>query len=185
MSIDYDKFLDDVRVPIVEYTGINQLIKRSEIPKIKEKLFEYPRIIFELLLLGDRVYMPVETRELVESENEDFEYDILRKYYLNPSCILSFSGFGLENNKVIPYMQKLSQWFDVRDLGRNYLRDHNCVVRNISEINNITTKLDNDQQELRWNLDVRLEFEDVVEVRLDTIEEVQGTINGIPYKEEL
>ncbi|WP_408956229.1 LIC_12616 family protein [Natroniella sp. ANB-PHB2] len=174
MTIDLEGFKDVIWQPISDYTGVPQLLKANqEVPK---KRYKYPRILYYFLTKGEQVNNRlIETREVVESESEDFEHDILHKFYLNPQMILSFQGFGLKKGQVLPYMQKLAQWFQIRKLGKEFLRDYDCIVRNVNQIDDVTTTLDK-QHEERLNLDIELQFEDVVEVRIDTIEEIE--ING-------
>lgn len=172
VSVDIEKLKDDIWEPLKDYTGIPQLMKANQdMPKGQ---YEYPRILYHFSTkYNQQSNNLIETREVVDSTSEDFDKDIIHCYYLNPQATLTFNGYGNEKGQITEYMKSLAKWFSVNKLGKEWLREnYNCVVREVNDIQDITTVLEQ-QHEERMNLDVILEFEEIVKVRTDTIEQIE------------
>jgi hypothetical protein len=119
---------------------------------------------------------------VVASTDENFEHDIMRTSVLYPDGTISFNGFGPD---AINNLQQIREWLNIPNRGDYWLHDNwNCSIRDITEVQNRTAFLETDFEK-RYGFDVILNFKDLVEDRLDTIEKVKGTFNGIPYEEDL
>ena len=172
MMTNLQTFKDELYPELIDYIGEIQLFKANQ--NIPKEYLEYPRIKYHFSSKYnlDREHY-IKQQELVDSENEDFEHDILYSTILTPQMTLTFDGYGSEKGQLMPFFRKLAQWFEVKELNREFLTDHDCVVQSVNDIQDVTTRLGQMEWEERLNLDVELQFEDIVEVRVDTIEEIQ------------
>ncbi|MFP4015805.1 MAG: LIC_12616 family protein [Halanaerobiales bacterium] len=181
--IDTKQFLKDLWSPLnTIFSGNLQiLLADQEVPTGK---LDKNRVIYNMISMpGNYARQSIQqSDEAVESTSEDFENDIMRTSVLYPDATISFNGFG---PVAIDNLQQIREWFNIPNRGDIWLHEEwGCSIRDITEVQNRTAFLETDFEK-RYGFDVILNFKDVIEDRLDTIEQVEGTFNGIPYKEEL
>lgn len=181
--IDTKQFMTELWTPLdnIFDNSLQILLANQEVPT--DQLDEN-RIIYNMITMpGNYARQSLHQEdEVVASDDPDFESDIMRTSVLFPNATVSFNGFG---PNAIDNLQKAREWFNIPNRGDIWLHDNwSCVIRNITEIQNRTVFLETDYEE-RYGFDVVLNFKDVVEDRLDTIEKVEGTFNGIHYEEDL
>lgn len=181
--IDVEQFMNDLWTPLDSLFSNNlQILKANqEVPPNK---LEEDRIIYNMINLPG-VYPRqslFQYDSTVASDDPDFEYDIDRETILFPDGTVSFNAFG---PNALNNLQRLREWFIVPNRGDLWLFDNwNCSIREVTENQNRTTYLETDYEK-RYGLDVVLNFKDIVNDRLDTIEKVKGEFNDIPYEEDL
>jgi len=180
--IDSKQFMNDLWTPINSiFDDLQILLANQEVPT---DMLEENRIVYNMTSMpSNYARQSIQQKdEVVASLDDNFESDIMRTSVLYPDATLSISGFGPD---AIDNLQQIREWFNIPNRGDLWLHDNwNCSIRNISAIQNRTVFLETDYEK-RFGFDVIINFKDVVEDRLDTIEKVEGTINGIPYEEEL
>ena len=180
--IDIDKFMDDIHTPLVNHSNAEQLVKANQKPptsKLKDNRTIYNMILFANT--GSR-HTIIKKKEVVESEDEDFDEDIEIENIFYPQATLSITSF----NDTLSQINKLREWFYINGLGDWWLRDNgwNCVIRDVLEIEDRTTYLSSDYEK-RFGFDVVLEFKDIVTFRHDTIEVVQITNKNTSQTKEI
>lgn len=92
--INLNSFLDSLYSEIKDYTNIRQLVLGTK--DIPPELMEYPRI--RMAMIVRNVPLPrqsiIQTKSVVDSEEEGFEKDIEYTYFTNPDTTLSLNGYG-------------------------------------------------------------------------------------------
>jgi len=173
MMIDIDAFMDDIYTPLIQYTDVPQIVKANQ--KIPDGKLKENRIIYNMIVFAntDSRQTIIREMETVDSESEDFEYDIEADNITFPEATLSITGFG---DDILTPLNKAREWFYTKGLGDMWLRDsdYNAVIREVMEIDDRTVYLESDYEK-RYGFDVIIEFKDVVKVRHDTIERVEVT----------
>ena len=172
--IDIKDFLSGLSRPLNDYAEPDQLIRKDQ--KMHPKDLKDNRIIYGVILFADTESRQtiISKSELIDSDTE-FDHDIKRSYISTPRVSLSFNSFNAEGRI---FLEKIREWFYTPNLGDIWLDDYDCVIKNVSEIQDRTVFLETDYEE-KYGFDVQLQFVNVVEVRLDTIESVGVTINDI------
>ena len=181
--IDTKQFISDLWNPLnTIFSGNLQiLLADQEVPPGK---LDNNRVTYKMISMpGNYSRQSIQqSDEVVASTDENFEHDIMRTSVLYPDGTISFNGFGPD---AINNLQQIREWFNIPNRGDYWLHDNwNCSIRDITEVQNRTAFLETDFEK-RYGFDVILNFRDVVEDRLDTIEKVKGTFNGIPYEGDL
>ena len=173
MMIDIEGFMDDIYTPLMQYTNAPQILKANQ--KIPDDMLEDNRIIYNMIVFANTDSRQTIIREMdtVDSDSEDFDYDIEADNITFPEATLSITGFG---NEILTPLNKARDWFYTVGLGDEWLRDsqYNAVIREVMEIDDRTVYLESDYEK-RYGFDVIIEFGDVVKVRHDTIERVEVT----------
>ena len=173
MMINIDSFMDDIYTPLIQYTDAPQILKANQ--KIPDDMLEDNRIIYNVIVFANTDSRQTIIREMdtVDSDSEDFDYDIKADNITFPEGTLSITGFG---NEILTPLNKAREWFYTVGLGDMWLRDsqYNAVIREVMEIDDRTVYLESDYEK-RYGFDVIIEFKDVVKVRHDTIERVEFT----------
>ena len=172
--IDIKEFLSGLWKPLNEYAEPDQLIQKDQ--KIPPEHLKDNRIIYGVILFADTESRQtiISKSELVDSDT-DFDHDIERSYVTVPRISLSFNSYNAQGRL---YLEKIREWFYIPNLGDIWLDDYDCVIKNVSEIQDRTVFLETDYEK-RYGFDVQLQFVDVTRVTLDTIESVGVTINDI------
>lgn len=181
--IDVNNFLADLWTPLNNiFDGDLQILLANQ--EIPDDQITDDRIVYNMISLPG-VYSRQSVDqfdEVVASDDVNFEKDIMRTTVLYPNATISFNAFGAD---AINNLQQIREWFVIPNRGDIWLSDNwDCAIRNVTENQDRTTFLETDY-ETRYGFDIILNFKDVVEDRLDTIEKVEGTINGVPYEQEL
>jgi hypothetical protein len=180
--IDTNGFINDLWTQFDNlFSDLQILLADQEVPTeyLKENRVIYNMIVHPSNYTRQSVE---QIDEVVTSDDPSFEKDIIRKSTLYPDGTLSITAFG---NNAINNLQQIREWFNIPNRADIYLGDNwNCSIRDITEIQNRTTYLETDYEK-RFGFDVILNFKDEVNDRLNTIEKVEGTINGIPYEEDI
>lgn len=180
--IDTNNFMNDLWIQFDNlFADLQILLADQEVPT---EYLEADRVVYNMIVTpSNYARQSIEqTDEVVASDDPSFESDIIRTSVLYPDGTLSITAFG---DNAVSNLQQIREWFNIPNRGDLYLSDDwNCSIRDITEIQNRTTYLETDYEK-RYGFDVILNFKDEVVDRLDTIEKVEGTINGIPYEEEL
>lgn len=173
MMINIGSFMDDIYTPLIDYTNAPQIVKANQ--KIPDDMLEDNRIVYNMIVFADTDSRQTIIREMdtVESESDDFDYDIEADNITFPEATLSITGFG---NEILTPLNKAREWFYTKGLGGEWLRDsqYDAVIREVMEVDDRTVYLESDYEK-RYGFDVVIEFKDVVKVRHDTIEKVEIT----------
>ena len=174
--IDIDGFMDDIYTPLIQYTDAPQILKANQ--KIPDGKLKDNRIIYNMIVFANTDSRQTIIREMdtVDSDSEDFDYDIVADNITFPEATLSITGFG---DEILTPLNKAREWFYTIGLGDVWLQDsdYDAVIREVMEIDNRTVYLESDYEK-RYGFDVILEFKDVIDVRHDTIEKIVVTGGG-------
>ena len=154
--IDIDNFMNEIYTPLVAHSNVSQLVKDNQ--KIPPGQLKNDRVVYNMILFSntDPRYTIIKNKNVVTSNDPEFDYDIEIENIFFPEATLSFTGF---NNIMVP-INKIREWFYVNGLGGWWLKDNgwNCVIREVMEMENRTTFLESDYEK-----------------RYDTIETVEVT----------
>ena len=181
--IDTKQFMEDLWGPLNTIFNNNLQILLADQETPTDKLNKN-RIIYKMISMPGNYFRQSiqQFDEVVPSDDQSFENDIIRTSVLYPDATISFNGFGPDS---INNLQQIREWFNIPNRGDIWLHDNwDCSIRDITEVQNRTAFLETDFEK-RYGFDVILNFRDLIEDRLDTIETVKGTFNGIPYEEDL
>ena len=173
--IDVDNILDKLHPELKEYVGIPQIIRPNQ--NIPADMLTYPRMAFNFIVRsspGSRI-STIAIREVIPSTNESFQNDIEYSYVSLPTSTISIQAFGKNINS---YLRKASEWFQIHELGGWFFEKYKGVIVDTTDIQDQKTFLETGYED-RAGFDVIIRFEDIIKVRVDTIEEV--VINGKSY----
>lgn len=174
--IDIDQFLSELNREINKFADPNQLLKADQ--KAQNQTLQLPRITDKIIIFGNEEspHAMIREKELVESDSEDFEYDIERKYFQHPEATISFTGIG---EGALSTLIEIRNWFRISDLHNPFLDNQNCFtnVPPVGEIDDRTTFLESNYQK-KWGFDAFIKFEEVITVTVETIETAVIEING-------
>ena len=179
--INLDNFLDSIYQEIKDYTGIPQLLLGEE--DLPPGILTYPRGKMNFIIKSSPQSRQtiINKREVVDSEDENFESDIEYTYLLQPDATLSINFYG---DNVLEYVNKARQWFLINKLGRDYLYyNNNCTIKNITDTTNRKTFIETEYED-RLGFDVILGFSETVKIREKTIEVIKGSLNEEGYEIE-
>ena len=170
MMIDIEQFMDEIHQPLVNNSGVDQLVKANQ--KVPPDQLEDNRIVYNMILFANTAsrHTIIKEKQTVPSDDPDFEHDIEIENIFFPEATLSLTGF----NDIQTEINKVREWFYVNGLGDCWLQDNgwNAVIKEVMEIEDRTTYLESDYEK-RFGFDVILQFKDVVKVTHDTIEKVE------------
>lgn len=168
--IDLYTFRTNLQPEIKSYSGIPQLIRADQ--DVNSEDLIYPRITYKMSspydINGNAQSMFIK-KEVVPSDDPDFDKDIEYSYYSNPRVTISFNAFG---KNVSQYISKLIEWFRIPKLGQRFLDQHDVVIINVTNMQDRTTYLQTDYED-RKGFDVVLQFNDEVKIIEKTFEEVE------------
>lgn len=119
------------------------------------------------------IYIPFEgqgnyTHKLITSLDDRFEHDIEETIELQPTATLSINGYSEDVNEAYEAAKEIMNWFKHR--GYQYLADNDIVVVDVTTVMNRTIHIV-DHYEFRFGFDVIIRFSDVIDRRVETIEE--------------
>lgn len=183
--INLDDFVEEVRTPLNDYAGPPQIIRANQ--KIPTNQLKDGRVVYNLINLsqGRSRHANIEIKEVVSSTSVGFDEDVMIKHFLYPEATISYTGFGEASFESIALIR---EWFYTHGLGDYWLEDNDisAVIREVTAIDDRTVYLESDYEK-RYGFDVIIEFEDIVEVRHDTIEsvEVRGEIKTVDFDGEI
>lgn len=167
--IDVEQFLVDLWTPLEEHTTVGQIVLADQ--KVPPEQLKVPRLVYNMIMFGDTHSRQgiISTTALVESKDEEHDEDIEYSHLSHPQATLSVNGYGAGAGK---HVREAREWFYTPGLADQWMRDHDCVIRDVLEMQNRTVWLETDW-EARLGFDVRLEFADLVKVRVGIIETVE------------
>jgi len=133
----------------------------------------YPFVTFKWLpMTPDRSSQPTRIVSVVPSSDERFDSDVQYTYVRNPTLNLSISVYDEAHGDQIAVRTMASRdWFEVHELGNDWLEPLNAVITNVTGIQDRDTILER-SVERRQGFDVSIRVVDTVEVRVPTIEKV-------------
>ncbi|MFP4457553.1 MAG: LIC_12616 family protein [Clostridia bacterium] len=179
--VDLDDFLDSLYQEIKDYTEIPQLLLGEE--DIPPEHLVYPRGKMNFIIKSSPQprHTIIQSRKVIESEEEDFEDDIEYSYLLQPDATLSINFYG---KNVSEYVDRARQWFMIDKLGRDYLYENNdCVIKEITDTTNRKTFIETEYED-RLGFDVILGFSEIVRVTERTIETIEMSLNEDEFEIE-
>lgn len=172
--INLDDFLDLIYNEIKSYSGIPQLLLGEEDIPPNHLTLPRGKMNFIVQQNPQARHTIIQSREIIPSDEVDFESDISYKYLLEPDATLSINFYGVD---VSQYINKTREWFLINKLGRDFLRSNaNCVIKDITSTTNRKTFLETAYED-RLGFDVVLGFSEVVQVTEKTIETIQFSVN--------
>ncbi|NLU42206.1 MAG: hypothetical protein GXX08_08380 [Firmicutes bacterium] len=136
----------------------------------------YPFVTFKWLpMTPDGSAQPTRIVSVVPSSDERFESDVQYTYVRNPTLNLSISVYDkARSDQIAMRAMAVRDWFEVHELGNDWLEPLNAVITNATGIQDRDTILDRGV-ERRQGFDVSIRVIDTVEVRVPTIEKVKIT----------
>lgn len=151
------------------YCGIPQLIRAQQDVKSKELI--YPRMTYNFSTLYDPESRQsfIAKKDIVASEEPEFDNDIEYTYIISPRSTLSINGYG---DDVTEYINLARKWFQLPQLGARFFEGWNAVIVNIGDTQNRKTFLEANHED-RQGFDIILEFEETIKAREKTIEQVE------------
>lgn len=168
--IDTQQFMRDLESPLSDiFNGQLQIWRANQ--EVPTEQLDKNRIVYNMTAMPSNYpRQSIEQfKKVVESTNPNFEKDIIQTSVLYPEATLSISAFG---DNAIKNLQKIREWFNIPGRGDEWLRfEYDCTIREIMGINNRTVYIETNYEN-RYGFDVILNFRDVVEDRIDTIEKV-------------
>lgn len=169
--INLDTIDDNLHNELKTYTSIPQFILADE--DIPKDLLQYPRLMrkYTTLYTEYPAHSMIREKEVVASEEEEFDKDI-KYYYTNyPRLTLSITAYGED---IKQYLDKAREWFIIPQQSDRFFEQYNGVIKSVEAVENRKTFLETDYEE-RLGFDVIIEFAETIEVREKTIETVKIT----------
>jgi hypothetical protein len=159
---------------LLSYCGVGQLVMDGQDIPLKT-----PRITFKII----SPYIPSKGQKSlswvkVASTDLFFQYDIMETYTSNPTMVISFNFYGrMGNPQNDSIVGKAHEWFNIPELGSMVLEMIGVVISDVSSIQERGTGFIELDREDRRGFDVTFRFEEKVDVRVPTIENVLITNN--------
>lgn len=182
--IDLDSIEDELYTPLYNYlvakenegqlARVPQVWKTEQMQKAKKKKLEYPRVGYKTSTPYGTSDSQVKEKEVVPSDDPNFEKDVEYIYIFTPKITISVQGYGGPNTPVRNSLLLLREWFNIAKLSDRWFGQYDGqVIRNeLTEIQDRRTMLETDYEE-RLGFDAIIEFDDRVKVREKTIENVK------------
>ena len=181
MSLDIEAIEDLIYTSLNQYitdtVGTIQIVYAEQ--TIPLQLLQMPRITLKLSdPYNTDIINSQEIRETVTSTNPSFDDDVMHNYKFTPQLTLSVTGYGNKDKPVRTYLDKAREFFLVPKLAGYIFEEYSDgVIKSVGDTEDRTTFLETEYQ-TRYGFDVLLEFEDVVQVRENTIENIELSLNN-------
>jgi hypothetical protein len=183
--IDLDSIEDELYTPLYNYlvekenegqlARVPQIWKTEQMQRAKKKRLEYPRVGYKTSTpYGTNDNQTTKEKEIVSSDDPDFDQDVQFVYIFTPRITISVQGYGGPNKPVRDSLLLLREWFNIPKLSDRWFGQYEGqVIRSeLTEIQDRRAVLETDYEE-RLGFDAVIEFDDQVKVRESTIETIE------------
>ncbi len=118
----------------------------------------------------------IEIRNVVSSEDPNFENDIEYSYISTPEIVISLTIYGDERFDVA---QKAREWFSINKLNKDTISAFSAIVKDVTAIKDRDIMFAGMTYERKQGFDVVLVVQDTIKIIEDTIETIVIKDGGV------